>query len=112
MTSFSVNYPGKKTLKFPDGQTIVSSIPSDTFCNVMMGTIYRWIHGKIEYWDNKNNLYAYVDIGNVKKHSQEYFEGEIQHKGKCVSKVFGNYCGYMEIGGERWWDHRKMDEIW
>ena len=77
MTSFSVNYPGKKTLRFPDGQVITSTIPSDTFCNVMMGTIYRWIHGKIEYHDEKNGFYAYVDIGNVKKHSQEYFEGKI-----------------------------------
>ena len=42
-----------------------------------MGTIYRQVHGKVEYFDDANQLYAEVNIGNVKKKTQEYFEGYI-----------------------------------
>ena len=48
----------------------------------MMGTLYNQVHGKIEFRDEANDLYGFYEIGNVKKRSQEYFEGYIYQHGK------------------------------
>jgi hypothetical protein len=109
MTSFQVNYVGGKVLRFHDGQEIRCNIPSDSFNSVVTGTIYRQVHGTVEYTDHANQLYATVTIGKVKKRSQEYFEGEITHKGKVISQVFGNYCGYIDFDGVRYWDQREIE---
>ena len=97
MTSFKVNYEGGKVLRFHDGQTITATIPTDSFNNLPMGTIYYQIHDKIEFVDEKNGLYALVNVGNVKKKSQEYFEGEILHHGQKLCDISGNYCGYLDF---------------
>ena len=53
-----------------------------------------------------------MTIGEVKDKTPEYFEGEVVHKGQVVSKVYGNYCGYMDFDGKRYWDFREMDTFW
>lgn len=70
------------------------------------------MQGKVEYFDKGNDLYACITIGKVKKKSQEYFEGTIEHKGKVISNVYGNYCGYIDFDGVRYWDHREVDQVW
>lgn len=112
MTSFQVNYVGGKVLRFHDGQTIRCNIPSDQFNSVVTGTIYRQVHGTVEYVDEENQLHATVTIGKVKKKSQEYFEGSITHKGQHVCEVYGNYCGYIDFDGVRYWDNREVDKVW
>ena len=82
MTSFKVHYEGGKTLKFKDGQTIKATIPSDSFNNMPMGTMYYQIHDKVEFTDEANGLYARIDVGAVKKKTPEYFEGEILQHGQ------------------------------
>lgn len=64
---------GHKTIIFKDGQTISFNNPTDTFYNILMGNLYMWVHGKIEFHDRENDIYAWYEIGTVKKHTQEYF---------------------------------------
>lgn len=81
MTSFKVTYKGGKVCRFHDGQTITATIPSDGFYNMPMGTMYYQINDKVEFIDEANGLYCSLNIGNVKKKSCEYFEGEILQHG-------------------------------
>jgi hypothetical protein len=69
MNSISMNQKGHKKVKFHDGQTIQCNHPQDTFFNVMMGTLYQHIYGKIEFFDYQNGLHGYYEIGKVKKKS-------------------------------------------
>mmetsp|Transcript_35627 Transcript_35627/g.54487 ORF Transcript_35627/g.54487 Transcript_35627/m.54487 type:complete len:205 (+) Transcript_35627:1001-1615(+) len=103
---------GQKTVSFKDGQTIKFNNPSDTFYNIVMGTLYQWITGKMEFHDEANDLYGFYEIGSVKGKSQEYFQGEIVHKGESVSKVYGNYNGYMDFDGVRFFDIREVDSVY
>ena len=77
-----------------------------------MGTLYQWVQGKIEFRDPVNEIYAWYKIGEVKKKSQEYFEGEIIAKGKITDKISGNYCGYIDFNKERWFDVREVDLVY
>mmetsp|Transcript_17927 Transcript_17927/g.30494 ORF Transcript_17927/g.30494 Transcript_17927/m.30494 type:complete len:280 (-) Transcript_17927:73-912(-) len=103
---------GHKTVKFQDGQEISFNNPTDTFYNIIMGTLYQWIHGKIEFHDKGNDIYAYYEIGKVSKKTQEYFQGEIQVRGQTVSKIFGNYCGYIDFDGIRYFDIREVETVY
>jgi len=64
---------GHKTVIFHDGQTIKFNNATDTYYNTVMGTLYQWVGGKVEFHDTKNEIYAYYEIGNVKGKTQEYF---------------------------------------
>ena len=33
-------------------------------------------------------------------------------KGKKVSSIYGNYCGYLDIDGKRWWDLRDVAAVY
>jgi hypothetical protein len=54
---------GHKTVVFQDGQQIKFNNPTDTFYNTVMGTLYQWVHGKIEFHDKENEIYAWYNIG-------------------------------------------------
>ena len=73
-----------------------------------MGTLGHQLTGKIEFHDKKNNLYAFYDIGNVKKKTQDYFVGEVHQFGKKILEMKGNYMGYMEVGSVRYFDVREV----
>ena len=44
----------------------------------------------------------------MKGKSQDFFKGEILQNGKVVSKIFGNYMGFLDFDGERYWDVREQ----
>ena len=102
---------GHKTVKFHDGQKIVFNNPIDTYYNITLGKLYQWVSGKIEFRDEENDIYAFYEIGKCKNRTQEYFEGEIIHKGKTVSKIFGNYCGFIDFDYVRYFDIREIDAV-
>ena len=77
-----------------------------------MGTLYHWVGGKIEFHDKANEIYAYYTIGGVKGKTQEYFDGKIVYKGEDVSKISGNYCGYIDIDDKRYFDIRQVDTVY
>ena len=84
-----------------------------------MGTIYYQLHDQIECIDEKNGLVGIMSVGPQKKSSwmgskseADSIEGTITQHGKVVSKIKGNYCGYMDIDGQRWYDEREVGKIW
>ena len=44
--------------------------------------------------------------------TQDYFTGEIHWNGKKILDINGNYMGYMEVGGVRYFDVREMKDIY
>lgn len=86
--------------------------PTDKFFNTITGTLYQQVSGKLEFHDRENNIYGFYEIGHVPKHSQEYFEGAIYKNGVQVSHTFGNYCGYMDFDGVRYFDLRDIEQIY
>jgi len=42
---------------------------------------------------------------------QDYLEGEIKVRGKTVSNIFGNYMGFVEFDGKRFYDVRDLNAI-
>ena len=76
-----------------------------------MGTLYQWVHGKIDFKDEKNGITAWYDIGKVKGKTQEHVYGEVLVNGDVVAKIEGNYCGYLDIDGKRYFDIREIDSI-
>ena len=65
VTAFNIRYLGGKVIRFHDGQTIKATLPSDSYNNMPMGTIYYQIHDKMEFIDDANKLYGIINIGNV-----------------------------------------------
>lgn len=39
---------------------------------------------------------------------KDYFKGQILHRDKVVSEIYGNYMGYIDFDGIRYWDAREM----
>jgi hypothetical protein len=44
--------------------------------------------------------------------TQDYFTGEIHMFGKKIMDLNGNYMGYMDVGGVRYFDIRLLDQIY
>lgn len=85
---------------------------SDQFNNIFIGTLGHQLTGKLEFWDEQNELYGFFEMGIVKKKTQDYFTGEIQHKKKKIADIYGNYMGYMDIGGVRFVDTREVSQYY
>lgn len=77
-----------------------------------MGTMNHQLTGKIEFHYPKENLYGWYELGNVKKKTKDYFSGEIHFGGKKLLDVYGNYMGYMDVGGVRYFDVRNIQDIY
>jgi len=84
---------------------------NESFNNSFFGTIRQESIGEISFKDLKNGFELVLKLGNVKKKTSDYFQGEIKLKNSVVSKVYGTYVGYMEFGGTRYWDVRENVEV-
>lgn len=51
-------------------------------------------------------------MGSVKKKTQDYFRGEIMQYGQKIVDIYGCYMGYMDFNGVRYFDTRKVDQIY
>ena len=74
-----------------------------------MGTMGHQLTGKIEFHDKLNNLYGWYELGNIKKKTQDNFTGEILQFGKKIVEIRGNYMGYMDFNGVRYFDVRELE---
>eukprot|EP00347_Sterkiella_histriomuscorum_P010094 403338699 len=108
LNSIALNVFGSKVVKFKDGTVIKYNNPCDAFNNTFFGILNHQICGKVEFIDEKNGLRAFYDIGNVKKKTQDYFVGEIYQNERKVSDIKGNYMGFMDFDGIRYWDLRDQ----
>ena len=62
----------------------------------------------MEYHDEQNQLYGCYNFHKGGK-TQDYFTGEIKKAGEVVCQIKGNYMGYFEFDGVRYWDRRDKD---
>ena len=44
--------------------------------------------------------------------TQDYICGEIQVRGKKVCEIYGNYMGFVDFDGKRYWDIREAEKVW
>ena len=66
--------------------------------------------GRCDFKDEKNGITAHYFLGRggPKNGPKDYLIGEIQHNGKVVSELKGNYLGWLEFDGVRYFDVRSM----
>jgi hypothetical protein len=103
--SVTVNVIGNKYIIFKDGTKITWNNMEDQINNTLWGTMTRQVTGKQEYKDGMNHISAYIETG-VKK-IQDYIEGKILQYGQEIYTIKGNYNGYLEFNGKRYWDIRE-----
>lgn len=60
-------------------------------------------------WEmSKRSNFPYLTLFRT----QDYFTGEILMNGKKILDLNGNYMGYMDVGGMRYFDIRLLDKIY
>jgi len=97
---------GKKNIVYKDGGRIYSNQPpGDLLQNTFWGTLTHQFTGKVEYFDDENGLYAWYEPGT--QDIQDYIVGAIEKDGEVVSKIYGNYCGFLNFDRTRYWDARS-----
>jgi len=74
-----------------------------------MGTISLQSIGSFNVEDTENGYSATIKMGAYKLKSQDFFYGEIMKDGAKVCTIEGNYMGYVDFDGERYWDLRDED---
>ena len=80
------------------------------FGNTLIGTCHHQLFGKLKFEDKANNIVGYLNIGHERKRPKDYFSGYIEQNGEIVcDKIFGNYMGYADCDGQRYFDVRHMD---
>ncbi len=74
----------------------------------------------MEFTDHTYGIYAWYELGNVKKkyvynfnltvlhRPQDFFTGEIICRGQKKADVYGNYLGFIDFDGKRYWDIREQ----
>jgi len=104
-----VNATGSRTLTFDDGQSIKLYNTQEFFDSTFWGTLRHQCRGTLKYEDEKNNIFASVELGSVTNKPQDYCSGFIKYKGKTVSRIYGTYLGFIEFDGKRYWDIRDFE---
>ena len=59
--------------------------------------------------DEENNLKGYIKMGAYSLKKQDFFYGEILKNGEKVCTIEGNYTGYVDFDGVRYWDLRDEE---
>ena len=107
--SVSVNVIGSKYIIFKDGSKITWNNMEDQINNTLWGTMTRQVTGKQEYKDSTNHISAYIKTGAKK--IQDYIEGSISQYGQEIYTIKGNYNGFLEFNGKRYWDIRETKKF-
>ena len=105
---------GSKTVEFPDGSKIWYTPTQDLFQNTLFGTLVHQLVGRCDFKDEKNGITGHYFLGQggpTKKSPKDYLVGEISKNGKVISEIRGNYMGWIEFDGERYFDVREMQNF-
>ena len=76
-----------------------------------MGSVGHQLVGTVTFKDEQNGLEGSYQFGAYSFSKQDYVYGEIKRDGQRVCEVKGNYCGYLDFGGVRYWDARGKDVV-
>ena len=68
--------------------------------------------GKVTFTDEANNITGFYEYGAYMFSKQDYCWGELHQNGEKVCEIIGNYTGYLDFGGVRYWDVREKDQIY
>ena len=109
MQTSSVTCHGFKEIKFADGGKIRWNQNDDYISGIFIGTMNHQLTGKIVFTDEANNLTASYQYGAYMFSKQDFVWGEMHQNGKKLCEVTGNYVGYLDFGGVRYWDVRLED---
>ena len=63
------------------------------------------------FTDEANGLVGFYQYGAYTFKKQDFCWGEIHKNGKKISELFGNYTGFLDFDGVRYWDVREGDKI-
>lgn len=76
-----------------------------------MGAFGHQVCGEQTFRDEDNNLECTIKYNGYFFRKQDYIWGEIKQNGRKVCEVEGNYMGFMNFGGKRYWDVREKENI-
>ena len=79
---------------------------------MFIGTITHQITGTVTFTDARNGLKGYYQLGAYTFKKQDYTWGEIHKDGQKICEIFGNYNGWMDFDGVRYWDVRHKDDVY
>ena len=97
---------GHKKIVFKDGQTIKCSLTDNKLWNIFVGTLSWQSVGKQTFEDEANGIKAYIKFDAYRFKKQDFIQGEIEKDGKKICSIEGNYMGYVDFDGVRYWDLR------
>jgi len=109
--SVKVHNKGKRIVEFADGGKIQFNFGSEEYNNSFFGTIRHEAVGEMLFKDLVHGFELVLKLGNVKKKTSDWFQGEIKLKNIVVSKALGSYLSFVEFNNIRYWDIRENIEI-
>lgn len=71
-----------------------------------MGTLSWQTVGKQTFEDEANGIQGFIKFDAYAFKKQDFIWGEISRNGKKVCEITGNYMGFMDFDGVRYWDLR------
>ena len=101
-----IHISGHKKVVFRDGQTIKCSLTDNKLWNIFVGTLSWQTVGKQTFEDEANGIQGFIKFDAYAFKKQDFIWGEISRNGKKVCEITGNYMGFMDFDGVRYWDLR------
>ena len=99
---------GNRRIEFKDGGVITHDYPMDKIYGLFIGTFGQQTMKKVTFRDEANDISATLEYGAYMFKKQDYCWGEIKvGGGKVESVIEGNYVGYLNFDGVRYWDFRN-----
>ena len=111
MQSAEVEYTGTRRFQFRDGGIVTVSYPTHKIYGLFMGAFGHQVCGEQTFKDEDNNLEATIKYNGYFFRKQDYIYGEIKQNGRKVCEIEGNYMGFMNFAGKRYWDVREKENV-
>jgi len=107
LNSITVTAKAWRKITFKDNnQTIHNTFPNEYYDGTLFGTTVHQTIADMEYTDEENKIYCKIEFGKLKKKLTDHIEGTITVNGEPVSQITGNYLGYLDFDGQRYFDYR------
>ena len=102
---------GFRQVTFADGGKIRWTHNNDHIGGIFFGNMTHQLTGRVTYTDEQNDLIGYYNFNGYWMKKQDFVWGEITQGGERISEIIGNYTGYLDFDGVRYWDAREKDAI-
>ena len=78
---------------------------------IFFGSMIHQLTGRLIFKDEANKIEGFYAFGEYNFKKQDYVWGEIKQNGVKVVDITGNYCGWLDFDGMRYWDVRESDKV-